>query len=262
MAVTEVCDYNRSFLRFRIDTTKKPLKTVSHEPPFTVNNVRVPLDCRVLVHDRETRATKQIVLGGNCKTERVNVPKDVWTEPNADVVFVATDDQYLIIKSWDHLARRVMLFPESLGPQPRRQVVSVADVFDRASIDVRTVAGTVLEANDQIIEAIAGDSPLVSRTEIEHGRYRATIEYPIRTVNVSERDGFYQTDTGPILLPDLDRKPDELIDGCDLAFVAHNAPDWAEFIVRVPTKINDDVTVDHYSKSVRLTVRNTVVRCD
>jgi len=262
MSSSEVCDFNRSFLRFRINTELKPLKTVSHKPPFSVNNVRVPLDCRLLIRDSQSGVTTQMVLSANCKTERVGVERDIWTDPNADVVFVATDDKYLILKSWDHLARQVMLFPESLGPQPRRQVVAVNDVFERTSIDVRMMPGKVLHTIDQIVEAFFDDLPLVARTELSHGRYHATIEYPIKTLNASERDRFYQTDTGPVLLPDLEREPHDLIEGCELAFVAHSAPDWAEFIVRAPTKVNEEISVDHYSKPLRLNVRNTVIRCN
>ena len=36
------------------------------------------------------------------------------------------------------------------------------------------------------------------------------------------------------------------------AFIAHNSPDWAELIVNVPTPLTEDISVNHYSKTVRL----------
>ena len=38
-------DFSRSFLTFRIDTLKKPPQTVSHQPPYSLNNARIQLDC-------------------------------------------------------------------------------------------------------------------------------------------------------------------------------------------------------------------------
>ena len=70
----------------------------------------------------------------------------------------------------------------------------------------------------------------------------------------------YQTDTGPILFPDLSVAPEKLLTTMELAFSAFNCPDWAEFIVRVPTKVSDDISVDHYSRPVRLGAVNRLMR--
>jgi hypothetical protein len=83
-------------------------------------------------------------------------------------------------------------------------------------------------------------------------RYEAEIEYPVKTINANERDIVYQTDTGPILFPDLDREPDDLINGLELAFTAANAADWTQFIIRTPTPIAEGVEVYHYSRSIRM----------
>ena len=82
----------------------------------------------------------------------------------------------------------------------------------------------------------------------------------IKTINANERDDVYQTDTGPILYPDLSREPDELIEGLELAFAAFNCPTWIELIVRTATDAANGVRVYHYSKTARLEVRNQVFR--
>jgi len=88
------------------------------------------------------------------------------------------------------------------------------------------------------------------------------IEYPIKTINANGRDIVYQPDTGPVLFPDLLRDNNDLIEGFELAFVAFNSESWAEFIVRVPTPITEEVSVYHYSKKMRLDVRNEIIGLD
>jgi len=258
-----VCDWTRSFLHFRVDVTRKPPRTVSHQPPFTLNHVRVPLECRLTVENRRDGARQDFHLTANCKTERVHVPRDIWTQPNADVVFVAGGDRFLIVKTFDHCDRKVMLHPPTLGEQPHRQIVDPAEAFDAMWVNMQWSPGERLTDTAQVIDAILAGHPLTSRTTIETARYRADIEYPIKTVNCSPRDGYYQTDTGPVLVPDLDREPGELIEGLSLAFVAHAEPDWAEFILREPTPIGHGLRVEHYARSLRLeNIHNEVIRCD
>ena len=48
----ETTDFARSFITFRIDTLKKPPLTVSHKPPFPLNNARIQVDCRLEVVEK------------------------------------------------------------------------------------------------------------------------------------------------------------------------------------------------------------------
>jgi len=47
-------DFARSSLTFRIDTLKKPSQTVRHKPPFTLNDARIPIECRGEITAKET----------------------------------------------------------------------------------------------------------------------------------------------------------------------------------------------------------------
>jgi len=67
----DTIDFPRSSLTFRIDCEKQPPKTVSHKPPLSLNNVRIPVDCHCQIAKKETDSTHEFVLGANCKTERV-----------------------------------------------------------------------------------------------------------------------------------------------------------------------------------------------
>lgn len=119
-----------------------------------------------------------------------------------------------------------------------------------------------LDGFESIREATAAGMPIVVQTEIwnEQQQLRAVIEYPIKTMNISIDDSVYQIDTGPIALPDLDKRYDPPIDALRLAFVAFNAPDFADFVVEQPTPVIEEgqelTQVYHYSKPFSLPAKN------
>ncbi len=255
-------DFSRSFLTFRIDYLKRPAETASHEPPSSLNNARIQLECVCSIMDKTTGATQTFVMGASCKTERVGVDRDIWIEPNADFVPILSDHDFLIIKTYDTANKGVPFYPPSRGTQPERQVGRTADAFDSVRIDVARAPAERLESAARIVEATLDPvrPPLAARTSIGTDRYTAVLEYPVKTMNASERDFIYQTDTGPVILPDFTRDPEELITGLELAFVAFNSPHWAEFIVRAPVSVGGEIEVYHYAKPVRLEAENQVFR--
>ena len=255
-------DFSRSFLTFRIDVLKKPPQTVSHKPPFTLNNARIQLDSLCTITEKQTGTKHEFSHGANCKTERVGVEKDIWLEPNADFVPVMSAKKLLIMKTYACMGmeKQVNFYPPQRGVQPDRQVGLVADAYDSLKLDVCRREGDVLETPKDVIDAVYANAAVVGRTELENDRYTAVLEYPIKTINVNERDMIYQTDTGPVVFPDLTREPDDLIAGFELAFSAFNVPTWIEFIVRVPTKVSETVQTNHYSKSVRMDSKNQLIR--
>ena len=115
-------DFSRSSMTWRIDSLKKPPATVSHKPPSTLNNARIPLDCRCEILEKASGQSLEFVLGVNCKTERVGVDRDIWTEPNADFVPVMSREQFMAIKSFDYAGRQVPFYPATRGMQPERQI--------------------------------------------------------------------------------------------------------------------------------------------
>lgn len=254
-------NFFHSFLTFRIDLEKKPPQTVSHKPPFSLNNARIQIECRARVTDRETGRTQTFVLGASCKTERVGAERDLWLEPNADFAPIFSDEGFMNLKTYAQAGMTVDLYPPSLGRQSDRQSGKIADPFDQVRIDVVECEGEVLASAQEIVTATLANQPLVARTELEVGRYSAVLEYPVKTMNANERDWIYQTDTGPVLLPDFSCEPDALLPNLELAFAAFNCPEWIEFIVRAPTPIAEGISVYHYSRPVRFDgVRNQVIR--
>jgi hypothetical protein len=251
-AGVNVTDFERSCLRFRIDTTKKTPKTVSRPLPMTLNNVRFQLDARAVITHQASGHVRDYVLTASCKSEQVWVKREIWHQPNADMLMLAGRDEFLVYKRWDKADKGVLLYPPSLGVQPERQLGDPRETFDRFSIDLAARPGRVLETIDAILETLFAATPVVAQTEYEASGYRVLLEYPVKVVNFSERERYYQVDTGPILLPDFERQYKSLLEGCRLAYVAHNCPEWAEFLVCVPTPLTDAVKVHHYSQSVRI----------
>jgi hypothetical protein len=252
-------DFSRSFLTFRIDTTKKPPKTASHKPPFSLNNARIQIECRCCVTEKQLGETQTFVLGASCKTERVGVDRDIWLQPNADFAPIFSADEFMHIKTYAKCGIEADLYPPGSGKQSDRQSGEIADAFDNVRIDVVDCEGGLLPSADEIVRATLANQRLVARTDIETERYSATIEYPVKTMNANERDMIYQTDTGPVLLPDLARDPRAMLKHCELAFAAFNCPHWVEFLVRAPTTAGENVSVHHYHRPVRFGARNQVI---
>ena len=256
----KVCRFSESFVTFRLDFDRKPPATVSHQPPYSLNNARIQIECRCLISEKDTGVTQAFVLGASCKTERVGVNRDIWTSPNADFAPIFSRDRFMNIKTFSRAGVEVARYPPGSGTQSDRQSGRINDVFDDVRIDIAEADSDVLETASDIVHATLANQPLVAQTTIENDRYSAVIEYPVKTMNANERDLIYQTDTGPVLLPDLSRPPEELLTGFELAFAAFNCPDWIEVLVRAPTEISDSVSVYHFSKSVRMDCSNRVLK--
>jgi hypothetical protein len=256
----KVLDYARSSLIFRIDTLVKPPITASHKPPFSLNNARILLESTCWITDERDGRTRRFVHGASCKTERVGVPRDIWMQPNADFIPIASEERILVLKTYARQGDSIPLWPEGRGQQNEVQEESLAEAYSGFSVDLTEVEATPLPDAQAIVNAALAAERLVARTTLRQGPYTAVIEYPVKTINANERDWIYQTDTGPHLLPDLTRPADELLSGMRLAFSAFNVPDWIEFIARVPTQITDDVKVWHYSEPLRADVRNEMFR--
>jgi len=250
-----VADFSRSHIRWMLDTSIKPPRTVSRPLPMTLNRVRMPIEAIAVVTNRGDGKSVRFALGAECRTEQVWVKRDIWHLPNARMCMIAGENDWLIEKQWVQADFEAKLHPPVLGAQPERHVIDPSEVFAGHAVEVAQRRAVELEDIDEIIGALSGQATLVARSEYVVGGLAVMLEYPVKTCNFSERERYYQVDTGPILLPtleEIDLKRDPLIRACRLAFVAHNEPTWAEFLVCVPTPVAEGVRVHHYSKPVRV----------
>jgi hypothetical protein len=259
-----VIDFTRSFLRWTLDTKLKPPKTVSKPLPMTLNRVRMPIEAVATFVPEAGGDAVRYALGAVCYAEQVWVKRDVWHEPSASMCMIGGEKHCLIEKQWARADFEATLHPPKLGAQPERQLVDPQEAFAAFSIDMAQERAVELTETDGVMEALAGSATVTCRTEYSAGGYKIALEYPVKTANYSERERYYQVDTGPLLFPGMrgiGEGGEPLIAACRQAFVAHNGPDWAEFLVCVPTPLRDDVRVHHFSRIVRVDgLRNRMFR--
>jgi hypothetical protein len=230
--------------------------TASRPPPTTLNNVRMPLECLITLSQEGKRT--EFGLSASCKTEQVFVEREVWMQPNADMCAVSSADQFMVIKRWDRTDKGVMLYPSSLGTQPERQYVDPALAFDTHSLVLRRRSARRIETMEEVLEVLSSDEEVVSRTLYCCELGEVLLEYPVKTVNFSERHRYYQVDTGPVLFVGESSGP-ALIERLHLAYVAHLGGFWAEFLVSRPTSLEGTpVSVHHYSEVRRVEARNSL----
>lgn len=230
-----VLDYGRSF--------------VSGTASF--NSVRFWVESRTLLFDGDRRF--DFLQFGSCKSENTFGEKDLFYADNYDFLPILGDDgQWLVFR------RKSRLTPEYRALKK--------DIWGPAQLQLREAARvSPLETWEQIRDATAAGKPIVSRTELTDAEtgLRAIIECPVKTLNVSHDRKMYQVDTGPVALPDLGRRYEPRVDCVRLAFVAFNAPHFADFVIEQPTGVAVDghecCQVLHYSHPISLPARNTLL---
>ena len=258
-----VTDFTRSFLQFRMDLNITQPRTVSQPPPFTLNNSRFPLECccRVTRGTGAEASSIDYVLGAACQAEQVYVQENIWHAPPAEMCLVASNEEFLVLKSWDRNNRGVMLSPPTLGEQPERQAGRCADAFTKLRIDMRKIPGQLLTTTEEIVDAVLQNVPLVSQTEYtDADGSRVLLEYPVKVVNASEREMFYQVDTGPVLVPDATAFDGTYrISMLRRAYIAHNNLDCTELLLNVPTSVGQGMSVNHYSRVLKVKAVNRMI---
>ena len=137
---------------------------------------------------------------------------------------VISDDAFMHLKTFARIGTAVARFPPGSGDQPDRLRVPIKGTYVSMVLDLLEREGEPLDDAQAICEATLAGDTLVATTTIRHGRYEAVVEYPVKTMNANEREWVYQTDTGPVLWPDLDVPPEQLHERLDVAFEAHNDP--------------------------------------
>ncbi len=129
-----------------------------------------------------------------------------------------------------------------------------SEAFTALNLTHKFADARLLTSTEEIVDAVLNDRPLVSQTEyeLENGTH-VFLEYPVKVVNASERELFYQVDTGPVLIPDVTS-----FDGVHeismlrQAFMAHNTLNCTEMLMNVPTAIGGGLSVNHYARVVKV----------
>lgn len=233
-----VLDYGRSF--------------VCGTAPF--NNVRFWVESRTVLVDGAER--HEFLQFGSCKSENTFAEKDLFAVDNYDFLPILGDDG-----NWLIFRRKNRITPEYRTI--KKEVWGPANPKLRLAKKPR-----VLNTFEQIQEATAAGVPLVSRTELadESTGLKAILEAPVKTINILPEKKLYQIDSGPICLPDLTRRFEPRVDCLKLAFIAFNAPGFADFVVEQPTPVVEDgqerCLTFHYSNPISLAAKNSLLAVD
>lgn len=218
-----------------------------------MNSVRMWIESRTTIHDLKTGTKTDYYQCGACKSEDTFAAENLFYKDNYDFLPIFGDGKVLVFRR--HVNKRgdryrtVTTMAEMWGADPLIRLPKPASI-------------TELDTWEKIKEATVAGTPIVTQTEIHNEELglSAMIECPCKTININDARKLYQTDTGPIALPDLSRKYDEQIDCLRLAFIAFNVPDFADFVIEAPTPIIESektvATVYHYSELVTLSAKN------
>jgi len=219
------------------------------------NLARIDLDALIDVPDESTGKSERFVLIAPCRTEWVYAENRLFQIPSSEYrnIYSLTEERGIRQSLTDDGSR-------STGHP-------VKDNFRSLKIDIKPYRQTrLLKTPAEIVKATAENQPLVGRTEIyEPGtKLRFVLEYPIRTMNFQPKTNSFQVDTGPVLVPDFKVKAEKPIDRLEMAFVAYNRLDRAEFLIRRPTPITDIdgknlCKVLHYSESRELSAQTQIL---
>ncbi|MCP4171764.1 MAG: twin-arginine translocation signal domain-containing protein [Fuerstiella sp.] len=220
-----------------------------------LNSVRFWIESRTTITDTDTGEHAVFYQCASCKSENTFGESDLFLDDNYDFLPIFGDGHWLIMRRHARMDteryRQVVESPNAWGAPKlllhEGQDIEVLDNWDR----IREVTGQGL--------------PLVSQTELSNQdtSLKATIECPVKTMNISLEKQMYQVDTGPIAFPDLSRRSVPLIDCLQLAFVAFNQADFADFVIEQPTAVIENeeevCSIYHYSNAISLPAVNRLL---
>lgn len=230
----QICDFPSSFVSF---TTKD-----------YSNTARIQVESRCELIDLVNDSSKEFFLVASCKSERTYAESNLFQVPNYDFCGVFSAQDFLIIRA------------HASYEGNRNTTGTIESYFSNVHLHTMTTDRVqTLNENRGIVQATLNQQFLVGRTEIttENGRFRAILDYPIKTMNVNPERNIYQVDTGPIPFLDLASKESEVAQ-FKLAYVAYNTFNTAEFVIQQPTQVHPSVSVNHYSHIISMPAQNTI----
>ena len=232
-----VLDYGRSFVTF-----------ISQGGRFR-NNARLQVESTTTITDTGSGKSTRYLFFASCKSEDTFAETNLFYRNNYDFNGIFSDDEYAIFRTYSTHTPRF------------REEGLWRGTFSSVSQTLVDVEGRELASGEEIVKASMAGTPLVGRVELasDDGALRAEIEFPIKTMNANDTHWRWQVDTGPIALPNFSADVDLHVKRLSPAFVAYNAPDFAEFVVQQPLGSPDGGAVTHYTAPFSLSAKTSVI---
>lgn len=222
--------------------------------PWPANAARFWIESRTRLFDDITNTSADYYQCAACKSERTFAERNLFVEDNYDFTLIFGGEYVLVFRRTAHLNPRY------------REITTTKEKWGTPIWRLREAAPvTVLDTWEKIRDATTSGLPIVTQTEIVNTgtRLRAIIECPTKTMNVSLERELFQVDTGPIAFPDLTKRHEPAIACFNLAFIAFNAPGFADFVIEQPTPVIENgeevCSIHHYSGPFSLPAKNTVM---
>jgi hypothetical protein len=218
------------------------------------NAVRFWVEGRTRIIDEKNKSHVDCYQCASCKSENTFAEHGLFMQDNYDFLPILGGDKWLIFRR-----------PARLS-ETYRTVRPVDEMWGKPDLRLREASEfTVLDTWEQIRDATAAAIPIVTQTEIRNDEtgLRAIVECPTKTMNISLDKHLYQVDTGPVAYPDLSKQYDPPIDSLSLAFIAFNAPHFADFVIEQPTPVvvdeEEKAQIYHYSNPFTMPSKNRVL---
>lgn len=221
--------------------------------PSSANAVRFWVESRTTLIDDRTGTSTDYYQCGSCKSENTFAERNLFVKDNYDFLPIFGGGDWLLFR---RTARLNPGYP---------QVAKAEKVWGVPILRLHGApSATVLDTWEKIRDATAAGIPIVTQTEISNPDtgLRAIIECPTKTMNISLNKKLYQVDTGPVAFPDLTKRYERQIECLSLAFIAFNAPHFADFVIEQPTPVIEDgkelCKIHHYSGPISLPAKNVI----
>lgn len=204
------------------------------------NRVRFWVESRTRVIDEAAGKFEDYIQCASCKSENTFAERELFHKDNYDFLPIFGPEFGVIFRRKAHANPNY------------RSVLPVGKMWEGQKQGLRTARRVrPLPSPAAIREATHKGAPLVAQVEISSAGKRAIIEFPVKTMNIHDAKDLYQVDTGPVAFPDLaGRGP--IAERLWLAFVAFNAPHFADFILEDMAPNN----TRHYIRQVSLPAKN------
>ena len=238
----KVYDYGRSFVTF---VTK---------PPTRHNNARLQVESVCSLSDRGTGFSCEYVFFASCKSEDTFAEKGLFFEDNFDFCGIFSDREVVIFKTYSKHT-----------PRFREREGLWSEKFADVRMHLARAEGRLLRDNAAIVQASLDNIPLIGRVRLEGraGDLSAVLEFPVKTMNADDQGNRYQVDTGPVPYPDLEMQVKHQVQRFSPAYVAFNAPHFADFVVQqaVPVEASEGQTlsVTHYARPFSVSAQTQVL---
>ncbi len=228
----QVLDYSRSFVTF---VTKGRGNCA---------RLQIESQCAITAGGH----TSIYLFFASCKSENTFAPKNLFSADNYDFCGIFSAEEYAIFRT------------KSVHHAGWKEQGLWADRFEDVHQHLVRVEGRELATPAEMVRASLDNVPLVGRVELASadGSCSAALEFPIKTMNANDIETIYQVDTGPLAFPDFSLPAQRQIERLLPAYVAYNAPHFADFVLQQPFMVPAGTEVTHYGKLLSLPARTAV----